>query len=52
MGLSDQECVNKVSSLKQELAGIRFVQRTRGIEEIKAGEQQNPDPTKVRAIAF
>ncbi len=30
------------------MASVRFLQRTRGISEIKAGEQQNPDPEKVR----
>ncbi|KAG1665226.1 hypothetical protein FOA52_011414 [Chlamydomonas sp. UWO 241] len=46
-GLSNEEIVSKVQSLKEELASVRFLQRTRGIAEIKKGEQQNPDPEKV-----
>jgi hypothetical protein len=34
--------------LKKELATTRFLQHTRGIAEIKAGEQNNPDPEKAR----
>ena len=45
--LSDSEILSKVSSLKTELASVRFLQRTRGISEVKPGEQQNPDPEKV-----
>lgn len=45
--LSDTEVLSKVTSLKTELASVRFLQKTRGISEIKPGEQQNPDPEKV-----
>ena len=39
--------MNKVTSLKTELASVRFLQRTRGISEVKPGEQNNPDPEKI-----
>ena len=47
--LSTPEILSKVATLKGEIASVRFLQRTRGISEIKAGEQQNPDPEKVGA---
>ncbi len=47
--LSDSELLQKASLLKQDLASVRFLQRTRGIAEVKPGEQQNPDPEKVSA---
>ncbi|GAX75216.1 hypothetical protein CEUSTIGMA_g2660.t1 [Chlamydomonas eustigma] len=45
--LSEPEILNKLGSLRTELASVRFLQRTRGISEVKPGEQQNPDPEKV-----
>ena len=45
--LSTPEVLSKISALKQEIASVRFLQRTRGISEVKPGEQQNPDPEKV-----
>jgi ribosomal protein L29 len=47
--LSEPEILNKLGSLRTEIASVRFLQRTRGISEIKPGEQQNPDPEKVCA---
>lgn len=47
-GLSDEELLNKIGQLKLELASVRFLQRTRGISEMKPGEtQEQPDPEKV-----
>lgn len=45
--LSNDEIESKVLSLKRELASVRFLQHTRGISEVKPGEQNNPDPEKV-----
>jgi len=45
--LSTPEVLSKISALKKEIASVRFLQRTRGISEVKPGEQQNPDPEKV-----
>ena len=45
--LSEPEILTKIGSLKNEIASVRFLQRTRGISEVKPGEQQNPDPEKV-----
>ncbi|KAL6756517.1 mitochondrial ribosomal protein L29 [Haematococcus lacustris] len=38
--LTDEEMVMKIGDLKQELASVRFRQKTRGIEEIRPGEAQ------------
>lgn len=47
--LSDEELTTKVASLKRELLSVKFLQRTRGVAEMKPGEaqQQQPDPEKV-----
>lgn len=47
--MSDEELTTKVASLKKELASVKFLQRTRGVAEFKAGEaqQSQPDPEKV-----
>ena len=39
-GLSDEEVLGKINELKVELASVRFLQRTRGISEIKPGDTQ------------
>lgn len=45
--LKDEEILTKIGELKKELASVRFIQRTRGIEEMKPGtEQPQPDPEK------
>ncbi|KXZ52170.1 hypothetical protein GPECTOR_10g799 [Gonium pectorale] len=47
-GLSNEELVGKALELKRELAQTKWLQRTRGIGEFKAGESQpQPDPEKV-----
>jgi ribosomal protein L29 len=45
--LSDDEIRSKIVSLKSELASVRFLQRTRGVAEVKPGEMAQPDPEKV-----
>lgn len=46
-GLSNEELLAKVGALKKEVASTKWLQKTRGIEEIKAGENQpQPDPEK------
>ena len=46
--LSNEELLGKVGGLKLDLASTKWTQRTRGVEEIKAGENQpQPDPEKV-----
>ncbi len=45
--LSETEIADKIRDLKTQLASTRFLQRTRGITEMKPGEQQEqPDPEK------
>ncbi|KAG2430687.1 hypothetical protein HYH02_013684 [Chlamydomonas schloesseri] len=47
-GLSNEELVNKSNLLKRELAQTKWLQRTRGVGELKPGENQpQPDPEKV-----
>lgn len=46
-GLSNEELLNKVGALKKEVASTKWLQKTRGIEELKPGENQpQPDPEK------
>ncbi|GIL50101.1 hypothetical protein Vafri_6415 [Volvox africanus] len=47
-GLSNQELVDKSNLLKRELASVKWVQRTGGVTEFKAGETMpERDPEKV-----
>lgn len=46
-GLSNEELLKKVGALKKEVASTKWLQKTRGVEEIKPGENQpQPDPEK------
>lgn len=46
--LSNEELVGKANQLKRELASTKWLQRTRGVGELKPGENQpQPDPEKV-----
>ncbi|GFR42668.1 hypothetical protein Agub_g3479 [Astrephomene gubernaculifera] len=48
-GLSNEELLYKSVTLKRELASVKWLQRTRGIVEMKPGDvnQPQPDPEKV-----
>ncbi|EFJ53162.1 mitochondrial ribosomal protein L29 [Volvox carteri f. nagariensis] len=47
-GLSNQELVEQASLLKRELASVKWVQRSQGLTELKAGEAMpQRDPAKI-----
>ncbi|MEW5303968.1 MAG: hypothetical protein WDW38_010632 [Sanguina aurantia] len=45
--MADEDLIMKVVELKQDLARCRFIRKTRGITELKAGSEQQPDPANM-----